>query len=478
MTEPLITPNDPEERLSEALAIYEQLSGVALGPGDPRRLLLQAFVLLNAQQRAEIDRAGKTALLRYVSGEWIDDLGELVNRPRLPASAAVTTIRVVTTIPGPLVIPAGTRVELRGVTFASDTVAVVQEAETDTTVTATATETGAQTSGIGPGEATLVDAGLPWIDTVALLETSAGGADRETAEAYRARLRRAPDGFSVAGPSGAYEALARDASPAVVDVRALSRSDSGPPAPAAPLVASGHIPPGDVWVFVLAAGGLSASLAAEILAYISDETRRPLADHVEVLEPVAVEIQPDTTYYVKSTRAGEIAQIQADVAAAFADYLRWQTARIGRDIEPDQLTARLIAAGAKRAITTDLITSAPFARREMMLDELAVVPSAVEVVGGNLEATPLTELVPDPGADIPAAPGEYVLMRLTDPSEFGLARYRPSAPRILTTVPVDVQTDVFGLRIHIPAGTYQIFDHWLIRVTTGAAIAFGGFEDD
>ena len=40
--------------------------------------------------------------------------------------------------------------------------------------------------------------------------------------------------------------------------------------------------------------------------------------------------------------------IQVQVEAAVRGYIRWQTCVIGRDINPDELRARIKAAGAKR----------------------------------------------------------------------------------------------------------------------------------
>ena len=478
MTEPqILAVRDPDEVLREALDVYESITGIRLADADPRRLHLQAFVALLAQQRVEIDAAGKTAILRYVREAWIDDLGVWLQRPRLGAAPSTTTVEIATTTDGPHVIPSGTRVELDGATFATDAIAVVPAAARTVTITATATEPGEAGNGIGPGTATLVDAGLPWIDTVTITTVSSGGAPPESTEAYRERLQTAPEGYSIAGPAGAYEALTRAVSTAIVDVRALGREDSGDPGDP-PLIASGHIPPGDVWVFVLAGGGLTSGLEAAIYAALSADEARPLTDHVVVLAPVAHEIQPVVTYWIAASRAGDATAIHTAVEAALADYLAWQTGSIGRDVEPDQLTARVVTAGAKRVSIEDEITSALYARTTLDADEIAVVPSVVDTVGGTITDS-LTTLDVDPTADAPPAPGDYILFRTAaDPDTFGLARYSPPMPALVAEVPVDDETDVLGLRIEIPPGAYDPFANWLIRVTGEARVVFGGVEED
>ncbi|MBL4766648.1 MAG: aromatic amino acid lyase, partial [Rhodobacteraceae bacterium] len=62
---------------------------------------------------------------------------------------------------------------------------------------------------------------------------------------FRVRVQLAPEGFSVAGPRGAYEFHARSADPAVLDV-AIDTYDEANVAPGAPTL-------GEVHVYVLAA---------------------------------------------------------------------------------------------------------------------------------------------------------------------------------------------------------------------------------
>ena len=45
--------------------------------------------------------------------------------------------------------------------------------------------------------------------------------------------------------------------------------------------------------------------------------------------------------------------IQEAVGEAIENYKVWQTDKIGRDINPDEITARLMAAGVKRAVITE-----------------------------------------------------------------------------------------------------------------------------
>ena len=56
----------------------------------------------------------------------------------------------------------------------------------------------------------------------------------------------------------------------------------------------------------------------------------------------------DLTYYINTSTAASAAALQRKIEQAVAEYELWQASRVGRDINPDELTARAVAAGAKR----------------------------------------------------------------------------------------------------------------------------------
>lgn len=89
----------------------------------------------------------------------------------------------------------------------------------------------------------------------------------EDDDAFRARIVLAPEGYSVAGPEGAYVFHGLSADGEVLGIAAESPS------------------PGEVVVTVLSRtgdGAASAPLLAKVSAHLSGETVRPLTDHVTV----------------------------------------------------------------------------------------------------------------------------------------------------------------------------------------------------
>jgi phage-related baseplate assembly protein len=101
-----------------------------------------------------------------------------------------------------------------------------------------------------------------------------------------------------------------------------------------------------------------AGVISAVGTALSAEDVRPLTDHVTAKGPQWQNFSATVTYYIAESRSDSAADIQVAVQAAFAAYLLWQQSSIGRDINPSELTALLVNAGAKRvAITAPVFTS-------------------------------------------------------------------------------------------------------------------------
>ena len=81
---------------------------------------------------------------------------------------------------------------------------------------------------------------------------------------------------------------------------------------------------------------------------LSAQTVRPLGIQVNVVAAEAVSYTATAKYYISSDDTAEINAIKSRVEAAYADYLVWQKAVLGRAINPDELRRRLLTAGAIR----------------------------------------------------------------------------------------------------------------------------------
>lgn len=316
-----------------------------LARADPLRLYLMGLEAIIIQQREIIDRGAKMNLLAFAEGDFLEHHGVLVDTDRLEATAATVTLRLTLSAAreAATAIPAGTRVTAGdGVYFAIDDAAIIPAGGTSITVAATCTETGTKGNGYVAGEIKTLTDPVPFVATVANTTTSEGGADREKDDDYRSRIQEAPERFSVAGPSGAYEYFAKATNPLIADVKAKNGGA------------------GVVNVYVLLQGGKlpGEEILAAVDETLSNDKIRPLTDNVNVLAPTAVDYDVNVKYWVSRDDATELVEIQNAVEKAVQDYVSWQKAKMGRDINPTELYYRIREAGAKRAEITEPVFTA------------------------------------------------------------------------------------------------------------------------
>ena len=332
---------DAEQITSELINDFESYTGETLHPGDARRLFLQGFAYVLVNLINNINTTGRSNLLRYAYGSTLDALGELYGVVRLAAQSAKTTVRFTLSEaqPGAITIPAGTRVTPDGKLFYStDSVLTIAAGSTTGDVSATALEAGTSGNGYTAGQVNKLVDGNAYVASIANTTTTSGGADAESDDDYRERLRKAPYSYSTAGPIQAYEYWAKNANSDVGDVYINSSSA------------------GNITIYVLKSGGVipasDDAVIATVLAACSDSSRRPLTDNVSVVPATASNTTIDMEYYISPDNSANSAAIQSAVAAAVDAYKAWQTAVIGRTINPDELRKLVLNAGASRVDIT------------------------------------------------------------------------------------------------------------------------------
>jgi phage-related baseplate assembly protein len=334
-----------ENLLSAAITAYQDTyygntgESVVVEPGSDVYILLYAQALREYSILQSINNAARQNFLKYAAGDYLDNLAANTGCTRSAATAAVTTMRFTLgkaqTVT--ITIPQGTRVTPgNSIYFATDKEVSIAAGDTSVTVTATCTAIGTAGNGYIAGQiSTLVDS-VAYVSTVTNTEKSQGGTDEETDTELAEKVFLSPEGFSVAGPSGAYEYFAKAYSSSIIDTYVYSPSA------------------GAVNMRVLLTGGELPGTAflTELAEYIGDDSRRPLTDNFTASAPDTVSYDINLTYYINSADAGNASTIQAAVTSAVSNYVLWQKSKIGRDITPDKLTALIIAAGAKRVVIT------------------------------------------------------------------------------------------------------------------------------
>lgn len=307
-----------------------------LYPGDERRIIGEALVLVFTALYSEFNDKMKQRTLQYARGNVLDAIGERYRVKRAEPAKAYATFRFSVDAPQAenIIIPAGTRITSDGsVYFATQTVAVLPAGDVYLDLVCVCTTGGAAYNGFTPGTLyTLVDL-IPYIASVSNITTSIGGDDGEpyTEEGdnkLRERIRLAPSTLSTAGPESAYRYFALSADPEIIDVAIDVPADEPNTVNIYPLMTGGALP--------------DEETLRKVLAVLGDDVR-PMCDLVQAFAPAAVEYTVEIKYYcTQDNEAATIQTIEGE-GGAIDQYNAWQTAALARDINPDQLRRFILA---------------------------------------------------------------------------------------------------------------------------------------
>lgn len=348
------------------LTVYEGLTGLTLQPGDPVRLFLESLAYTVSVQNQLIDLAGKQNLLAYARGAHLDHLGALMGEARIAAQSARVMLRFELTEPLAFAvpIPVGSRASTKdgNILFATAIEAEIPAGQTGVEVPAHCTSPGASGTGLVPGQITQLVDPLPHVAGVSNVTISSEGSDIEDDERLRERIRLAPESYTVAGSTGAYEARVLGVSADILAVAVDSPE------------------PGVVDVrFVLTDGELpDAAMIALVSDSLSAETVRPLTDKVLVGAPDVVEYAVTGRWYALRADAALLSGVARAVERAVETYRIWQRSQPGRDINPSRLIALVQQAGAKR-VELDAPLFTPLTATQVARE------TAVSLVFGGLE---------------------------------------------------------------------------------------------
>lgn len=316
---------------------YKELTGreLVLHESDPIRLLAYSNCLILYQIAQYADRAGKMALLKYSYGDYLENIGALKGITRNQGAAAKARLRFTLSSkrPGTTIIKEGIRVTASdGVYFKTLDMLEIPAGQLYGEVTAECREIGIKGNEYEIGAIkTLVDP-VAYVEKVENITVSEGGADLESDENLAERIFLAPASWSTAGPDDAYKFWVRTFNPSITDV--MVGSDI----------------PGEVDIFFILQGGQlpDETMVQELEQYLKNEEVRPLTDNVIVRAPEIQEYKVDLTYYINKSDRARASMINEQVQKAVQEYITWQRAKIGRDINPDQFRKMLLLAGVKR----------------------------------------------------------------------------------------------------------------------------------
>jgi len=141
---------------------------------------------------------------------------------------------------------------------------------------------------------------------------------------------------------------------------------------------------GHVNIYALMDDGTMAgeTIKNAIAAACNADTVRPLTDYVHVMDPATVGYNVNVTYYIASDSQIPLVDIETAVSNAVSQYIEWQSAKLGRDINPSKLWQLLMQTGIKRAVITSPIFTALKDGSDGSAPELAVFGTATVTNGG------------------------------------------------------------------------------------------------
>ena len=319
--------------------MYEKMTGKKkkVYPASPERLYIAYTAAIIVQQRIIINETAKKNVPRYANGKYLDSLGELFKDTfRLPEARATAIFRFHISEPQPqsVIVPQGTRINFDGeIVFATTEELEIKAGEEYGDILGECLTPGIVGNNIAAGQIKEIMDTYDFYWKVENITRTAGGADKESDQSYYERLRESMEGFSTAGPVGGYIYHVKSVSTAIADVTATSPE------------------PGLVDIRVLLNGGEMPTEATmqEIQDALNASTVRPLTDRVIVSKPEEVPFSVDVTIYLPRYSQTSSTIIERDARSAVAAYIKWQTEKMGRDINPSRLHNFLMEAGLKRA---------------------------------------------------------------------------------------------------------------------------------
>jgi phage-related baseplate assembly protein len=320
--------------LEEAIEAYEEATNTKLYAGDERRILLNSYmyiarVLASKANFLANQYFAKTAVLPY-----LQYIGEGRDVFLLPAEKSLVTMRfsLASIQLFDVEIPNGTRVTPNGIHFFSTKESwVITQGSLSVDIPSEATAAGSSHNDFVPGTIlTLVD-NIPFISAVTNIDSSSGGSEVEDIEAYRERIQLKPYNYNTTGAEDAYIYLAKSADSSVGSVSAITNADAS------------------VLITVLSKdGAIPNDLVIERVsaAVANTQKKRPLTDNVTVQKAIAVPYTISLSYTISPDNASIADTITAKVNKAVQEYKKYQSAALGRWINPDVLRNYVLNAGA------------------------------------------------------------------------------------------------------------------------------------
>lgn len=429
--------NDIVTRLT---ASYEKMCGITVQPASPERLFILWIADVIIQVYAAINTAANQNIPSRAAGNNLDALAELVystSRPSAKPSSCSMRFSISEAQLTAILIPAGTRVTdaNRTLIWATERDKYIEIGDTYADVSVRCETPGVVGNGYVAGQINTAIDIFPYYSACTNITSSDGGADVATDEEFYNILRASQDAYSTAGPVGAYEYLAKSVSTEIADVKVVRpkrkitktltlydnhaflggdnldiNSLSGPGVldedytvsyedglldiyliPGSSYdgdseisISIDSVDAGKVNIYALMQDGNAAGteIKARILAACNADDVRPLTDVVSVEDPATTEYNIELKYFLSKNSTLSATEIQAAAESAVNEYIAWQCAKLGRDINPSKLISLVMQAGVKRVVITQPVFTELSDGSNHAAPKLAVIGTTKITAGG------------------------------------------------------------------------------------------------
>lgn len=360
---------DTEKITNALVAGYEALTKRTLYPADPVKVFILWIADIISQERELINYSARMNIPRYAEGEFLDALAEIFyNVHRLPPEHATCILRFELSVAQAedYTIPQAIQVTVDGeIIFKTTETIIFKAGRTYVDVPAVCLTAGTAGNGFEAGQINkMVDEQFLYFKSVSNTTISEGGTERESDNEFYNRMRESTESYSTAGPVNAYIYHAKSVSSAVSDVTVTS------PQP-------GMV---DVRILLQDSEQPKEIILKKIEEVLSADDVRPLTDYVTVSTPEEDAFEVDLSFYIERNNQNDSNVIELNVQQAVEDYIKWQTEKMGRDINPSHLIKRIMDAGVKRVVVRK-----PEFRVVQETHVAKIMRNTIQIINGGIE---------------------------------------------------------------------------------------------
>lgn len=318
----------------------QELTGKTVTIPDENKAIIYAAAQIFYQIAEAIDTKARQNLLKYATGDYLDNIALSKGLQRKAAEKAVVTVRFTLSAVRPdiIAIPKGTRVTSAAtkVYFETTEYTEIAPGESYIDIECTAIDAGAAGNSFTVGELNVLADPIAYIAKVSNTDTPTGGTDTESDDDFAERIFDARNIYSTTGSKNSYIYYTKSFSTLIDDVVVTNPKDA------------------EIYIYILMKDREQATppFLETLKNYLDNDEIRPLTDNITVQNVVRVPYDIDVSYAIYETDTAKLTEIDAAVTAAVEKYKEWQSEKIGRDINNQKLISLMIAAGAAKVTVT------------------------------------------------------------------------------------------------------------------------------